>query len=158
MKLLIILAALTLSTQVFSEDVTCRSQKAIQENEPNGMNTDAEINFTVNRETKELTNILGHIFVQQVFIENEEIGVNNSYLGFFKFDKVSANPNYRPIRYKGYTQFKEFDAIHTAGLESGMWGVFVIDLTKTTQTFDARYIFKAGDHMGGTVLFTCRTL
>lgn len=158
MKLLIILAALTLSTHAFSEDVTCHSQKAIQENEQNGMVTDAEINFTVNRETKELTNVLGHIFVQQVFIENEEIAVNNSYLGFFTFAKISANPNYKPTRYKDYTQFKEFDAVHTAGLESGMWGAFVIDLTKTSQTFDARYIFKAGDHMGGTVLFTCRTL
>lgn len=158
MKLLIILAALTLSTQVFSEDVTCRSQKAIQENEPNGMKVDAEINFTLNRETKELTNVIGHIFVQQVFIEDEEIGVNNSYLGFFSFDKLSSNPNYKPIRYKGYTQFKEFDAIHTAGLESGMWGAFVIDLTKTTQKFDGRYIFQAGDHMGGTVLFTCNSL
>ncbi|MEA9357281.1 hypothetical protein SHI21_13735 [Bacteriovorax sp. PP10] len=158
MKLLIILAALILATQAFSEDVICRSQKAIQENEPNGMKVDAEISFTVNKETKELTNVIGHIFVQQVFIENEEIGVNNSYLGFFAFDKLSSNLNYKPARYKGYTQFKEFDAIHTAGLESGMWGAFVIDLTKTTQTFDGRYIFKAGDHMGGTVLFTCNNL
>lgn len=37
---------------------------------------------------------------------------------------MSSNPNDRPIRYKGYTQYKDFDA---------------------------RYIFQAGDHKGGTV-------
>lgn len=158
MKLLIVLAALVLSSQAYTEDVTCRSEKAIQENEPNPMETDGKINFTLNRETKELTNVLGHIFVQHAFIEDDEIAVNNSYMGFFHSDKIASNPNYNPTRYKGYTQFKKFDAIHTAGHESGMWGAFVIDLTKATQTFDARYIFRAGDHMGGTVLFTCRSL
>lgn len=156
MKLLLIFAALTLSSQVFSEEVNCRAEKSIQENETTGMKTDADISFTIDREAKVISNLIGHIFVQQVFIENEDIGVYNSYMGFFKFNDIPHNPNYRPIRYKGYTQFKEFDAIHTAGLESGMWGEFVIDLTKTTQTFDARYIFQAGDHMGGTVLFTCQ--
>jgi glycine betaine/choline ABC-type transport system substrate-binding protein len=125
MKLLITIAAIIFSTQVFSENVICRAEKYIQENEAIGMKTDANISFTLNKKTKELTNIIGHIFVQQVFIENEDIDIYNSYLGFFMFDKVSHNPNYRPIRYKDYTQFKKFDAIHTAGLENGMWGEFV---------------------------------
>ncbi len=158
MKFLIVLATLILSMRSFSEEVSCRSQKAIQEKESNAMNVDADLKFTVSRDTKEITNLSGHIFVQHVFIEDQEIAVNNSYLGFFKFDKLSSNPNYNPSRYKNYTQYKKFDAIHTAGLESGMWGAFVVDLTKTTPTFDARYIFKAGDHMGGTVLFTCKSL
>lgn len=158
MKFLIVLATLILSSQSFSEDVTCRSVKAIQEREPGGMETDGDLHFTVNRETKEITNLIGHIFVQQVFIEDAEIALNNSYLGFFKFKTLTSNPNYSPTRYIGYTQYKKFDAVHTAGLESGMWGAFVIDLTKTTPIFDARYIFKAGDHMGGTVLFTCKSI
>lgn len=156
MKFLIVLLMLGLSTHAFAENVSCRSDYAIQENEPNGMHVDAILNFTLNRETKDITNLIGHIFVQQSFIENEDIGVYNSYMGFFDFDKISYNPNYKPIRYKGYTQFKKFDAIHTAGLESGMWGEFVMDITTPDVPFDARYIFQAGDHMGGVVIFTCR--
>lgn len=155
MKPLILFAALILSTQGFCESVICRSEKAIQESEANGLKVDAEIMFDLNRTTKEITKTIGHIFVQQFFIEDDPISVENSYMGFFSFLKLSYNPNYRPIRYKGYTQYKDFDALHTAGLESGMWGAFIIDLTKMTDTFDARYIFQAGDHMGGTVLFTC---
>ena len=40
-----------------------------------------------------------------------------------------------------------------------MWGdSFVISkklLTAEDETFDAHYVFKAGDHMGGTVDLTC---
>jgi len=157
MKFLIVLLLLGLSTQVIAENVTCRSEYAIQENEPDGMHVDSLLNFNLNRETKELTNLIGHIFVQQSFIENEDISIYNSYLGFFVFDKISSNPNYKPTRYKGYTQFKKFDSVHTAGLESGMWGEFVMDLTMPDGPFDARYIFQAGDHMGGVVIFNCRT-
>lgn len=156
MKSFLFVAALIFSTSAFSESITCRSDKAIQESEPNGLKVDAEINFELNKETKMLTKIIGHIFVQQSFIENEDISIENSYMGFFNFEGISSNPNYRPIRYKGYTQYKDFDAIHTAGLESGMWGAFTADLRSTSDTFDARYIFQSGDHMGGTVLFTCR--
>lgn len=157
MKVVLLIAALALSPQVFSESVTCRSDKAIQESEPNGLRVNAEIHFELNRETKELTKSIGHIFVQQFYMEDEDISVENSYMGFFHFDSLTSNPHYRPIRYKGYTQYKDFDALHTAGLESGMWGAFIADLRKNTETFDARYIFQAGDHIGGTVLFTCRS-
>lgn len=158
MKFTLFLLALLTSTLVYAEDISCRSMKAIQNDEPGGMKVDSELIINLDRETKIISKVVGHIFVQQSFIEDEPIGVENSYLGFFYLDSVASNPNYRPTRYKGYTQFKDFDATHTAGHESGMWGEFVMDLTKSTETFDARYIFQAGDHMGGTVLFTCRRL
>lgn len=142
----------------FSEPITCRSKMAIQENEPKALRVDAEINFDLDSVTKELTKTVGHIFVQQFYIEDEVISNENSYMGFFYFEKLSPNPNYKPIRYKDYTQYKVFNALHTAGLESGMWGNFVMNLTKWSETFDARYIFQAGDHMGGTVIFKCKRM
>ncbi len=156
MKSLIVLAALTLSSQAFSSEVTCRAEKAIQPGFEN-MKADAQLEFKLDRETKTITELNGHIFVQNPYAEaNEEISTENSYMGFFKFDSLAHNENYRPNRYKGFTQFKEFDAVHTAGQESGMWGALVLDLSKADK-FEARYIFQAGDHMGGTVLMTCRS-
>lgn len=91
--------------------------------------TDARITFDLNRSTKTISNVIGHVYVQTPYAEaHEEISTENSYMGFFQLASVSANPNYRPIRYIGHTQFKNFDAAHTAGQEDGMWGSFVVDL------------------------------
>lgn len=154
MKSLILLTSLLFSIPSFADIIYCYSDKAIQETGPKGMKVNAEINLVVDRSTKVITSIVGHIFVQSPFTENEDISTENSYMGFFNMDSLSHNPAYRPNRYKGYTQFKKFDALHTAGLETGMWGTFVMNLNGG-EKFDARYIFQAGDHMGGTVIFTC---
>lgn len=156
MKSLIALVALALSSQAFSEEVSCRAEKAIQPGFAN-MKADAQLDFALDRKTKTISKLVGHIFVQTPYAEtNEEISTENSYMGFFKFDSIASNPNYRPNVYKGFTQFKEFDATHTAGQEDGMWGSFVVDLN-TADKFEAKYVFQAGDHMGGTVLLNCRS-
>lgn len=155
MKSLLLLSLIAFSQSVLAESVTCRADKTIQPGFPS-IKTHAEITFDLDRTTKTISNAIGHIYVQSPYSEaHEEISTENSYMGFFKAASVSANPNYRPIRYKNYTQFKNFDAAHTTGQEDGMWGSLVLDLNSATP-FDARYIFQAGDHMGGTVLFTCR--
>ena len=155
MKSLLLLSILALSQSLYAESVTCRAEKTIK-NGFSDMKTDAELTFDLNRATKTISNVLGHIYVQNPYAEaHEEISTENSYMGFFQITSTTANPNYRPLRYKKFTQFKNFDATHTAGEESGMWGTLVIDLTSTPK-FEARYIFQAGDHMGGTVLFNCR--
>lgn len=66
-----------------------------------------------------------------------------------------SNPKYRPVRYKNMVQFKNFDAVKTKGFEDGMWGSFLIDRS-LNDGVEAKYIFQAGDHMGGTVKFKCR--
>ena len=155
MKCLVMLCALLFSSLSFAEIVTCFSDKAIQESEPKGMKVDAQINLVLDRSTKVISSIVGHIFVQSPFTENEDISVENSYMGFFNMNTLTHNPNYRPTRYKGFTQFKAFDALHSAGLESGMWGSFIMKLDGDKK-LEARYIFQAGDHMGGTVIFNCQ--
>lgn len=154
MKSLIVLATLLLSTQSFAEQIRCRAESAVQHEQT--MKADAEISFELNIEEKTISKVIGHIFVQGAYVEHDQITVEDSYMGFFQFDSLASNSNYRPYKYKGYTQFKDFDAVHTSGQEDGMWGSFVVDLNSTEKKFDARYIFQAGDHMGGTVLFTCR--
>jgi hypothetical protein len=156
MKSLLLLTTLLLSSQVFAnEQVTCRGSQAIQGGQSN-LSADAEITFNLDRAEKALTNFLGHIFVKSPFDEGNTISTENSYMGFFSIDSLSANPNYRPMRYKGFTQFAGVNATHTTGQEDGMWGEFVMDL-RAGSKFEAKYIFKAGDHMGGVVFFNCRS-
>lgn len=151
----LLLSLLAFSHSVFAESITCRADKTIQPGFPS-IKTNAEITFDLDRSTKTISNLVGHVYVQSPYSEaHEEINTENSYMGFFKSESISANPNYRPTRYKNYTQFKNVDATHSTGQEDGMWGSLVLDLNNKAP-FDARYIFQAGDHMGGTVLFTCR--
>lgn len=88
----------------------------------------------------------------------EDLNPSNAYIGLFNTKAIPENPDYRPRRYKGYAQFKDFDAEATAGHESGMWGYFLIDRKAALgedKSFHGVYIFQAGDHMGGTLHFTC---
>lgn len=86
----------------------------------------------------------------------EELNEDNAYIGVFRIVNSPENTNYRPRRYKGFMQFPDFDAAETKGRESGMWGSFLLQrIYKTAPRFQAKYIFQAGDHMGGTVHLTC---
>jgi hypothetical protein len=79
------------------------------------------------------------------------------YYGIFSFDKISNNSSYKPTKYKDSVQFKDFDAIQTSSNE-GMWGELVISKELPQKEFVAHYIFKAGDHLGGTVDFSCKNV
>lgn len=88
----------------------------------------------------------------------ENLNDENAYVGHFQINSLDTNPNYRPRRYKDYFQFKKFNASRTTGNESGMWGEFVVEkaaLLRRAKRFLAHYIFQAGDHIGGTLHFTC---
>jgi hypothetical protein len=78
-------------------------------------------------------------------------------MGFFKTEVLSANSNYNPRKYIGFAQFNNFDAAHTTGQEDGMYGYIAVDISPNKEEFEAFYVFQAGDHMGGTVLFKCKT-
>lgn len=86
----------------------------------------------------------------------EELNEDNAYIGIFNLVNTPENTNYRPRRYKGFMQFPYFDAVETKGRESGMWGALLLQrIYKTAPRFQAKYIFRAGDHMGGTLHLTC---
>lgn len=95
-----------------------------------------------------LTDILGHVSVA-------------GYYGVFWGDDLLAEAPYqKAAKYKNHLRFKNFNAIRTAGYESGMWGDFIINQNivggmEPGDTIDAHYVFKAGDHIGGTIDFSC---
>ncbi|MCY4644312.1 MAG: hypothetical protein OXB88_06795 [Bacteriovoracales bacterium] len=66
----------------------------------------------------------------------------------------TENPDYRPRKYKGYSQFGDFD-----GTLGDVWGQLVIDsqtkFKAKEKNFKAHYIYQAGDHYGGTLHLSC---
>ena len=81
---------------------------------------------------------------------------DESYIGNFKIASLTENPKYRPNKYKGYSQFPKLDATDTTGSsEEGMWGQLLLEKDTSKRTFQAHYVFQAGDHMGGTLHLTC---
>ena len=65
--------------------------------------------------------------------------------------------DYKPTKYKNHFKFEDIDAAFTAGNEDGMWGDFILE-KGFAKEISAHYIFQAGDHMGGTVDFTCQKM
>ncbi|MEK6705882.1 MAG: hypothetical protein AABZ06_08850 [Bdellovibrionota bacterium] len=89
-------------------------------------------------------------------IQSSPENADSSYIGNFKIASLTENPNYRPNKYKGYSQFQSFDATDTTNsVEDGMWGQLVLEKNTSKRTFQAHYIFQAGDHMGGTLHLVC---
>jgi hypothetical protein len=92
----------------------------------------------------------------EVVTDPRHLEFDGSWIGKFRSDELVENPNYRPRKYVGYSQFREFDAVDTAGsAESGMWGNFLLEKDMSAEHFQAKYIFQAGDHMGGTLNLGC---
>lgn len=95
-----------------------------------------------------LEKYMGHLYV-------------GGYYGVFNGNDNLELPYIRPTTYKNHYRFHNFDAVETAGSESGMWGQFIlnkaVDTARSTENFstDAHYVFQAGDHMGGTIDYTC---
>ncbi|GEM_PF-1755304 len=92
----------------------------------------------------------------EVVTDPRHLEFDGSWIGKFRSDELVENPNYRPRKYVGYSQFREVDAVDTAGsAESGMWGNFLLEKDMSAEHFAAKYIFQAGDHMGGTLNLGC---
>jgi hypothetical protein len=142
-----------------SDKVYCSSKRTIQVGLQN-IDTDGELHFDLERRGKEsfILNVVGHLFVKSPYEKNKDknIEVENSYIAFFKFDTLYAYSDYKPHKFIGFAQFNHFDAIHTSGQEGGMFGYLAINVTPNIKEFEAFYVFKAGDHMGGTSIFTCK--
>jgi len=138
-----------------TETVECKAIKAVQYGEAN-MEANVDLRFELNRNANDsiIQNIRGHVFVKSPYEEGQVMNEENAYMGYFHMSSLKANSDYNPIKYKDWFQFKDFNAQRTSGLEDGMWGSLVLDLSSDDQ-FNARYIFQAGDHMGATVLLKC---
>lgn len=150
----ILLLSMTFSTYASNTSkVMCRSL-------PSNTKDDSELSFELNKNGNKsvATNIIGHVFVKSFYDETATFNTDNAYMGFFKTDKLAANPNYNPRKYVGYAQFENLNAVHTTGLESGMFGYLAIDVAGIKSEFMAVYVFQAGDHMGGTIFLNCKGL
>ena len=157
MKFLILTLALGL-THAHASEVTCVSNVTSQSGTT--LKTDAKLNFklTANGNQSTISNVNGYVYVMGAYEDkNEPMTAENTYMGFFKAGTLVANAKYRPNQYKGFAQFQNFNAIKTTGLEDGMWGNLVAQVEGRTSSgkIAAHYIFQAGDHMGGTVHFSC---
>jgi len=159
MKVLLISLLMLLAVSAHSATkVTCRSERTIQAG-LSRLATDAELSFELEKKgnASVLTKIVGHIFIKGPYDDSVVFDTENTYMGFFKIDSLTANGDYGPRKYIGYAQFNDFDAAHTVGLEDGMFGYLAVDVTSNKKEFQAFYVFQAGDHMGGTALFNCRS-
>ena len=67
----------------------------------------------------------------------------------YKIEYLEENPYYQPKRYKGYSQFRNFDSLKT------MWGDLLISKQTNKDKFFAHYLFQLGDHIGGTLHLSC---
>lgn len=85
----------------------------------------------------------------------------SDYNGVFSGKDLPEVPYQRASVYKKHYRFKDVDAVHTFGSETGMWGYFVIEKSIANASrgdiVDGHYVLQAGDHFGGTVDFECQT-
>jgi hypothetical protein len=118
------------------------------------------IDFTLNTNKygmRYLTNVNG--MIRADWSELSETPSFYEYKGWFNMKSIDENLDYKPRKYKNYSQFRDFDATSS---KQGMWGYFVLEKeNRQTQnsnggsTLMAHYIFQAGDHIGGTIDFVC---
>jgi hypothetical protein len=121
--------------------------------------TDAKLNFRFENRGNQsvISAVNGYINVKDAYTDqNAPISEENSYMGVFRANMITANSAYHPNKYKDYAQFANFKAVKTMGVEQGMWGSLVVQTSAPAGgKILAKYIFQAGDHMGGTVHFVC---
>jgi len=123
---------------------------------------DSRIYFSLekdNNETVAMTDIGGHVEVS-AFVERalEPMELPDRY-ALFKIESLKENPKYKGRKYTNHHQFREFNDTTTFGSETGMWGTFVVskEFSMKDKKFDAHYIMQAGDHMGGTIHYSCES-
>lgn len=153
MKKILTLFVLSLSLHALADSYSCQLVSARQngtelvgqgslnivETQQNGLR-----NITVN----------GQVSVDYEF--NMEYESEHCYKASFTNVTLTERPNYKPRVYTGYSKFEKFDATETSECDGGgMYGYLVIEKDMTKESFAAHYVFQAGDHIGGTIDFSC---
>lgn len=153
-----ILSILLLASHAHAGEKTiCKGNLAVQAG-AGLLPQESEFTFDLDRSQAPdytINNFSGYFNVKTPFLDGDEITTDNGNLGKFSIDSLHSDPNYRPQKYKNWIRFKNVDASETDGLEHGMWGYLVLDLTKGNE-FQGKYIFQAGYHIGGTLTLACR--
>lgn len=142
-----------------TEPIYCRGQRALQA-ETGDLTQESEFQFELDRTNKEnikINSLNGYFNVKTPFIDGAEITADNGYRAQFTNTSLTSDPLYRPTKYKSWVQFRNLVATATDSLERGMWGNLILDL-RGENTFEGRYIFQAGSHMGGTLNLFCRVV
>ena len=154
-KLVIAFLLATVSFSTMASSVECNSNLTLQDGVH--LKSDATLTFDLEKNGNKsvITNLKGHIFIKADPSDRTAgHSPDDSYRGYFNTPKELANPKYRPNKYKGYAQFNNINAVRTDGQEDGMWGDLSVNVSGEN-ALNAYYVFRAGDHMGGTVVFTC---
>ena len=159
---LITVSLLAASAHADSFSALCLSQgTSVGGNDMGAFTSDSRLNIMVTSSKDGLLKLRaeGIVLVANSIFEvgaPSLLNGDNAYMAMFDYN-ASENPDYRPVVYEGYAQFKDFDAVYTVGMESGMWGYLVIEKASVEKDqFQAAYVFQAGDHMGGTLYFSCK--
>lgn len=96
-------------------------------------------------------------FRGEIVLDTNHQVADESVIGRFKNEESVENKNYHPRVYKGFSQFREINAVHASGSqESGMVGTFLLEKNLKKEEIRAVYMFQAGDSMGGVLHLTCR--
>lgn len=154
MKLLLFSLITLFTSQSFATQWTC-----IATNIRSDMQYHAHSKMLLDISTQEETvkaTIFGHVNVGMDSTESA-----SDYYSVFNAIEKHANPNYRPRVYKNHIQFKNLESVSSSDVDGGyMWGDFIISKKVLLDSFSAEsiqahYVFKSGDHLGGTIDYTC---
>ena len=155
MKITVVLLFIAFLNLCYAATVSCQaSGKSVFQEGGDKLPAEALFLFeeSYQGEIRVLSDVIGEFKTAYDSLDDDYI-----YFGRFQMDAIKENPKYRPIKYKGFSQFKDFDAADTKGsCESGMWGYFLLEKNTNKEKFEAYYIFQAGDHMGGTLKMSCQ--
>ncbi len=111
-----------------------------------------------------LSGYVGHVSGAKFVDGLEKIAESNFYSQFYSDGKKgviesSLSPGARKYKDDKYFRFRDFSSDRASYHDGGdMNGTLVISKDyedKEVATFPAHYIFKHGDHTGGTMDFTC---
>lgn len=161
MKLIGLFSLFALSLNAMAAEVVCTARgNNVGGNDGGAFVSDSRLVLNISSAQDALQVVVsGVVMVTSAYNElqtPEQLNAGNAYIGLFDTKRLTENKAYKPNKYKDYAQFKDVDAKETTGQESGMWGYLVFPKDYAAQEkFHAAYVFQAGDHMGGTLHFTC---
>jgi hypothetical protein len=151
MKLFVFLLVLLNSISLWAnEKHVCTVTKALHDdNKILAVKSKLEFYLDKDGDKSVISNFHGHLLVKVPLSDNDQIE------GRFEIAEIEASPKYRPTKFKGHAAFKEVTAYETTGVEKGMTGYFSVDVTPKKENILAIYVFKAGEHLGGSIYYNC---
>ena len=140
------------------ESIQCKGTTAIQAG-IGQLQQESEFNFQLDSSIENnpiIINFSGYFNIKAPDTEGEEITPENGYRALYSIAKLEVNPYYNPRKYFGWFQFKNINASFTDSIENGTSGNLILDLNLIDQkTFEGKYLFQAGSHIGGTLNLSC---